>query len=123
MTVAQGGLVLILLFVLRCLVPLAIVLGVGYLMNRLVDKWEAEEAAQEPAPAYHHPTGIPKRTVPKLPCWLVNKCSPEQRDTCPVYADRSVLCWQVWQEIEDGLPKKCTNCPVYDSTVTAQPAT
>jgi hypothetical protein len=31
-----------LLFGLRCIVPLALTLGVAYLMNRTVDRWERE---------------------------------------------------------------------------------
>ncbi len=34
---------LILIFALRCLVPLLLTLLIGWAMNRLVDKWENEE--------------------------------------------------------------------------------
>lgn len=33
------------LFVLRCLLPLLITLAIGYVMNSLVDRWQAEERA------------------------------------------------------------------------------
>jgi hypothetical protein len=36
----NAALVMIALFALRCVVPLALTLGLGYVMNRLVDRWE-----------------------------------------------------------------------------------
>ena len=36
-----------LLFALRCIAPLALTLGVAYLMNRTVDRWE-RQANREP---------------------------------------------------------------------------
>ena len=35
--------VLVALFALRCIAPLAITFAIAYLMNRLVDKWRAED--------------------------------------------------------------------------------
>ena len=43
----QATAVLILMFALRCIAPLLITLAIGYLMNRLVDRWQAEDAARE----------------------------------------------------------------------------
>lgn len=40
----QATFTMVLLFALRCVVPLAVVMGIGYAMNWLVDRWEAEAA-------------------------------------------------------------------------------
>ena len=41
----QAAGTIILFFALRCIAPLVVTVGIGYLMNRLVARWEAEETA------------------------------------------------------------------------------
>jgi hypothetical protein len=44
MNTSQATFTMALLFALRCFLPLVLALGIGYAMNRQVDKWEAEAA-------------------------------------------------------------------------------
>ena len=43
----SATILLVFLFALRCLLPLVITLAIGYLMNRLVEHWQAEERAAD----------------------------------------------------------------------------
>ena len=43
----EGTGIEILLFAVRCLVPIALTFTIARLMNRMVDKWEREAAEQE----------------------------------------------------------------------------
>lgn len=89
--------VLILLFALRCMLPLVLTLLIGYSMNRLVTRWQAEEQA----------------SMKVETCWETKNCPPEQRDNCPVYRQTGVACWQVKQQLTGVLPQACLECPLY----------
>jgi len=43
MSESEGTAVLVGLFALRCILPLAITLAFGYVMNRLVERWQDED--------------------------------------------------------------------------------
>jgi hypothetical protein len=117
--------VIVLLFALRCIAPLVLTMGVGYLMNRMVDKWEREaEAQSDLEPEIERPVGVElpvltmskspeKRPSPSLPCWLTRGCSPERRKNCPAYLQREKPCWAARLAIEGILPADCPDCPIY----------
>lgn len=116
----QATAVMIGLFALRCVVPLLMTAALGYLMNRLVDRWEAEDERQmEMATAEPKPevvTAVPatkKPSLPALPCWLTRKCDPARRDNCPAYQHRATPCWATRQQFEGTLPADCPGCPIY----------
>lgn len=92
----QATAVLVALFALRCIVPLLLTMGVCYLLNRLVARWEAED--------------IRKSGALSLPCWLVKKCDPSD---CPAYQQYGVRCWEVRTKAEGALPTACPTCPLY----------
>lgn len=85
--------VMILLFALRCVVPLVLTILIGWLMNRLVDKWEAEEAVR----VFHH-------------CEVTD---------CPAYENTAVPCWQTKITSSGQLPAKCETCPIYTQSAPA----
>ena len=115
----QATAVMIGLFALRCIVPVLITLALGYLMNRLVDHWEAEDAQGEMPVAEEKPqvvTAVPPTTKPQrttLPCWLTRGCDPARRADCPAFQQRGVPCWTARQRIEGAIPSNCPGCPVY----------
>ncbi len=45
MTELQASLMITTFFALRCLLPFGLTLAIGYTMNRLVSRWQAEEQA------------------------------------------------------------------------------
>lgn len=111
---------MVLMFALRCIAPLVLTLGVGYLMNRMVDKWEREAEAQtEAVPELEEPAKVAlpgvteKRPLSSLPCWLTIGCGPERRNNCPAYLQREKPCWAARLALEGALPADCPDCPVY----------
>ena len=115
----QAAGIMILMFVLRCVAPLVLTMGIGYVMNRMVDKWEREANAQNERlyesekPATVELPGVQKRPLSSLPCWLTIGCSPERRKNCPAYLQRDKPCWAARLAVEGVLPADCPDCPVY----------
>lgn len=113
----QATFVMVGLFALRCIVPLLVTVGLGYLMNRLVDRWEAEEETAPQMAPQPQPRRAPEPAVVtailSVPCWLMNNCSPERRENCPAFQAQSALCWQARERAEGALPTDCADCPRY----------
>jgi hypothetical protein len=102
--------ILIIMFALRCVLPLALVLLLGYFTNRLVDRWEAEATAV-PRERPVVPAAKPNRA---LPCWLVRQCDPARQATCAAARNTAVACWVARTAQEGHLPANCDGCPVYN---------
>lgn len=106
---------MIFLFALRCVVPVVLTVVIGWLMNRLVDRWEAEETAvidqpkpQRPQPA---PSGTPRRAIPAMiNCWVFNNCDASD---CVAFENTAVSCWKTKLSPSGQLPAKCVTCPIY----------
>lgn len=123
MTQFQATVVLIVMFALRCVLPLLLTMAVGYLMNRLVDRWEAEDRLAEtlrptPSQAAAAPTApaVPtaeSKPVIQLPCWLTKGCDPARRANCPAFQQQGTPCWLARLRAEGRLPADCPGCPVY----------
>jgi hypothetical protein len=116
----QATAVMLALFALRCVLPLAITVALGYLMNRLVDRWEAEDAKEAGVdmPAQIPPIPVtavstPAKPASKMPCWLVKGCNPAQRADCPAFQQRGKPCWVARLQMEGIMPADCPDCPVY----------
>ncbi|MFZ0548695.1 MAG: hypothetical protein WAM60_24810 [Candidatus Promineifilaceae bacterium] len=119
-------LVMIFLFALRCIVPLVLTLLIGRAMNRMVDKWEAEEAASKKEPEPLIPVAV-SETMPvavltplKQPgitasvrCWMFHDCG---RTDCAAYQNPNLLCWKIKIEENGRLPDKCQQCAYYEMT-------
>jgi hypothetical protein len=113
----QGTAVLIALFALRCIAPLVITLVIGYFMNRLVDRWQAEDLAQEAeleaAPTLIPPEAIETSVVPgqkrrplvAVPCWVLRNCDEAKMADCPARKMPFL-----------PLPDMCIDCDLYDES-------
>lgn len=118
MSESQEALVLVGLFALRCIAPLLLTMAIGYLMNRLADRWEAEDARRQLPEAY---TGTPAgednqlESVRLRPCWLFKKCDPEKRKNCPAYQRPGLPCWLAHLRANGNLTTECPDCPIYIS--------
>lgn len=113
----QATAALVALFALRCIAPLVITFAIGYLMNRLVDKWQAEDALIEvdkPAPS---PVSMPKTTIKlpavRVPCWILRNCEESQKADCPAAKQPGLPCWLVRLRADGRLPETCPSCPMY----------
>ncbi len=108
----QATAIMIGLFALRCIAPLALTVVAMHLMNRLLERWEAaEKAPAAPRPA--RPGPVQAAPSISLACWLLHNCSEEERARCAAYRRQNIPCWQA-RLIEEGkLPDGCVNCPRY----------
>ena len=128
--------VMVLMFALRCIAPFVLLMGVGYFMNRMVDKWEREaqeqqakerETIPEPEsgqvfpekpgivqPAFAKPS-LEKKPALQVPCWLVKKCDADTRADCPAYQQRGKPCWVARLAVDGVLPGDCPDCPIYQA--------
>lgn len=119
----QGTVVLVALFLLRCIAPLVITLIIGYLMNRLVDHWQEQDLAgieaenvQESLVAPNPSLQLPSITVP---CWILRNCDPSDRKDCPASKQNGLPCWLVRMRHDGALPETCPECPIYTGATTA----
>ncbi len=113
-------LVMILLFALRCIIPLVLTLLIGRAMNRMVDKWEAQEAARDKEPEPDIPVTVstplqPPGLTASVKCWVFRDCG---RTDCAAYQNPDVLCWKIKTEENGRLPDKCLDCAYYEVTST-----
>lgn len=115
----QATAVMLALFALRCIVPVILMVAIGYAMNRLVDHWENEEQtrpAEKPAIALPMAGSKPaagKAPAPKIPCWVFNNCDEKVRAGCPAYKNQSLACWVAKMRTGGELPAKCAGCELY----------
>jgi hypothetical protein len=117
MSESEGTAVLVALFAIRCILPIAITLAFGYLMNRLVDRWQAEDStvsitatkraeSAERGPRVKLPAVI-------IPCWILKNCDEAARNDCAAYKQPGLPCWLARLRSERALPGDCADCPIY----------
>lgn len=84
---------------LRLAVP---ILGTGllvYLLRKLDAHWQAE-------------ANVLPVTAPKVECWKIKTCSPEQQKRC-IAASSPLPCWQVYRKPNGYLQEECISCKVF----------
>lgn len=117
MSESEGTAVLVTLFALRCILPLALTVAFGYLMNRLVDRWQAEDVAREEGdlevePSVSRNTRVRLPTV-TIPCWVLNNCEETERDNCAAYKQPGIPCFLARLRSDGAMPAGCPDCPIY----------
>jgi len=118
MSESEGTAVLVALFALRCILPLAITLAFGYLMNRLVDRWQEEDYAsqegfEETEPSVIQPSsGIQLPTV-TIPCWILRNCDETKRDNCAAHKQPGIPCFLARLRSDGIMPTDCPDCEIY----------
>ncbi len=107
--------VIVALFALRCIVPIALMFAIGYGMKRLVRHWENEETtrSRESIPLVVVAGAPTQPASAKIPCWVLNNCDEQTRRACPAFASPSLACWVVRLRAEGQTPAKCAGCSLY----------
>lgn len=102
------------MFMLRLVVPLAIVMLVGYWLRRLDAKWQAEAQALWDANRMQ-PEPVQSKFLERLnqPCWLVKGCDAATRSRCPAAQQPHLPCWLVWRSPDGRLPEPCYQCQIF----------
>jgi hypothetical protein len=116
--IGQQAAFLVLMFILRFGVPLAITLGVGYWLRRLDKKWQAEAASRQATVLAQREIERQPRAgsvaPPKKPCWEVHQCPTAARDCCPAFLNSRVPCWMARYLSGGRLPAKCYGCVLFN---------
>ncbi len=90
---------------IRFAIPLALTLLAIWFFRRLDLRWKAE--AEELTRLQ-----MSMATARRTPCWEQKQCSPEKRESCPVYAQKELPCWQVLRDKNGNLKPGCLDCGV-----------
>lgn len=120
----EGALVIFGLFMLRIGIPLLVLLGLGYIYERMAAKREMEARKQPPPVSdmrfYSGRTNQKAGySAQRIPCWELRQCTPEQMAQCSVPKRPEVPCWLTRQLVEGTLPELCLDCDIYrDSSTT-----
>jgi hypothetical protein len=105
----QDILVIAGMFFLRIGLPLLIVMGIGYLIQRWLEPKAVHEqfegmirSAQEQRPA----------SSTAKPCWEIKNCPAEARATCSAAQQPDIPCWLARQIAGQPLLEGCAACQV-----------
>jgi len=109
----QGPLIIFLLFLVRLLVPLMVLLGLGYLYEYWSARRLSTDRSEPGQPLAVRSNWASVGKPNQAPCWETMKCSPEQRALCPAAKRRGVPCWLTMQLVEGHLPDRCLDCQVF----------
>ncbi len=103
------------MFILRLGVPLAITLGVGYLLLRLDRKWQAEAWAEWESSRLEREEQAGQATSPVAGqfCWDLKECSQATREQCPAFKRPNIPCWLARRRAEGRLPAACYECELF----------
>ena len=123
----RGAALLIGLFALRCLVPLALTVAAGYLLTRLDKRWQAAARAEREAwtevEESRERVRLPQPAAPRIlplmtaPCWVQKGCEPATRNECPAYLKPNGPCWSARLKAEGELPTSCVTCTLFAQDV------
>jgi len=105
---------LILGFILRLGIPIGITLLLSWGLKRLDAKWRAESLAE--AQLNTKVLDQPSEAYLAGPCWTIVNCAPAKRESCPVYQDPDMPCWE-YRRTNGNYAKKCTTCTVWQQAI------
>ncbi len=100
---------------LRFGIPILITALIVTLLRRLDERWQREGAL----PVEEQPHERPLFST--LRCWIINDCTPEQKEQCPAFLEAVRPCWQVYRE-NGTVQERCLGCEVFQSAPIPVPA-
>ncbi len=117
---------LIVLFLLRLGVPIAVTAAIVWGLRRLDARWQAEAEAERieraVAKGLLPPTAVTSPLAMERPCWEHNNCSPETREQCPACALTDIPCWMARLRSDGKLPARCYGCALFRTRPALRPA-
>jgi hypothetical protein len=105
------------MFFVRIGLPLLIVMGVGYLIQRWLEPKAVHEQFEGMVRSAQEGVAV---SAGQPPCWQVKNCSPELRAECAAYKQPDIPCWLSLQIAGQPLPEGCATCQVRTLTVAAR---
>ena len=101
------------MFVLRLIVPLAVIGLVAYVFRQIDLRWQKEAwAMQRMGIEQGDSDGSGVRWLEKLyrPCWEEKGCDESACAKCPAHRQSSLPCWMARRWAEGRVPAKCYKC-------------
>lgn len=96
---------LIIGFVLRIGIPVAVTIVIIYILRRLDERWQAEAKAESQA-------ALALARVEGKRCWEVKGCPQENLAKCPT-TNSQQPCWQTFRTTDGHLRESCLGCEVF----------
>ena len=106
MSVPDATLAFVVGVLIRFAIPVALTLAAIWFFRKLDQRWKAEA---EELTRLQMALALAKRT----PCWEQKQCPPEKLDSCPVYAQKELPCWQIMRDKNGNLKPACLECGVF----------
>lgn len=91
---------------LRVGLPLALTALAAWALRRLDRRWQREAELSGRSQGRGAATG-------RVRCWEARGCAESAQTSCPAHSRPETPCWQVFREIEGGLPERCLECEVF----------
>ena len=108
---------MILLFLIRLGIPLAVTILVAWGLRRLDARWQAEADAQQltadVAIGLVAPAAVKAPAARQQPCWENRHCSEAKRSSCAACAMTDLPCWMARLRSEGRLPGNCYGCQYF----------
>jgi hypothetical protein len=96
------------MFLLRIGLPLVLVMGVGYLIQRWLEPKAVQEQFEGLVRTAHERSAV---AVGKS-CWEIKNCPAEARALCAAARQPDIPCWLSRQIAGQPLPEGCAACQV-----------
>jgi hypothetical protein len=93
----------VLLFLLRVLIPIAITIAFIGLLKWLDERWKKESDVED--------SQLVK--VGNVGCWEFNKCPDEMRADCKAFNNPDQPCWQIFRDRNGKLQERCIGCDIF----------
>ncbi len=107
-----AGVIVLLLFVVRIGVPIALTLAFGYWLERKLRPPEAPAETLEKARLTRKHSNIIR-----LHCWDIKRCEPAKRAQCAATQHPELPCWLAIQVDGGKVRENCFTCAFYKPEV------
>jgi len=94
---------------LRFGIPILVTAFFIWLLRRLDERWQREANQLEAVNMEEH------SLFSNLRCWILNDCTPEQRERCPAFIEAVRPCWQVHRNGNGGMKDECIGCEIFQA--------
>ena len=105
------------MFFLRIGLPLLVVVGIGYLVQRWLEPKAVHEQFEGMVRTAQENVAV---GAASQPCWEAKNCSPELRAECAAFNQSNVPCWLARQIAGQSLPEGCSTCAVRAQILTTR---
>lgn len=116
---------MVVLFILRMGIPIAVTVAIVSGLKFLDGRWQADAEARHASRAVAQglltPDAVSSPMAAEKPCWELNGCTEEKRKQCSGCAMTDIPCWMARLRADGKLPARCYGCALFRTRQTLQP--